>query len=83
MKWIKLFESYKDIKNILNELDDICLELNDIGILTNAFYHNKSNIISIDMDGVESVIKWGDIYDILDRIITYLVSSCLINSRNS
>ena len=40
MKYIKLFESFSSIEDLVQDAKDICLELNDANIRTECYYNN-------------------------------------------
>ena len=40
MKYLKLFESFNSIEELVNDAKDICLELNDDNIRTECYYNN-------------------------------------------
>lgn len=40
MKYLKLFESFNSIEELVNDANDICLELNDNNIRTECYYNN-------------------------------------------
>jgi len=40
MKYLKLFESFSSIEELVQEAKDICLELNDVNIRTECYYNN-------------------------------------------
>ena len=40
MKYLKLFESFSSIEDLVQEAKDICLELNDANIRTECYYNN-------------------------------------------
>ena len=40
MKYIKLFESFSSIDDLVQDAKDICLELNDVNIRTECYYNN-------------------------------------------
>jgi len=40
MKYLKLFESFNSIEELINDAKDICLELNDNNIKTDCYYNH-------------------------------------------
>ena len=40
MKYLKLFESFSSIEELVQDAKDICLELNDVNIRTECYYNN-------------------------------------------
>jgi len=40
MKYLKLFESFSSIEELVQDAKDICLELNDANIRTECYYNN-------------------------------------------
>lgn len=88
MKRIKLFENWNNIpQNIVRELEDICLELNDIDIQTECSWFPPLVILGTTSGGYISVgmekndigssnyidpINWNEISEIVDRIINYM-----------
>lgn len=91
MKHIKLFESWKEFfepNNIVRELEDICLELNDIDINTECYWFpplvilgtKSGGYISVgmeknDMDGdYIDAIAWSDISEVVERIMEFIES---------
>ena len=41
MKYLKLFESFSSIEDLVQDAKDICLELNDVNIRTECYYNNS------------------------------------------
>jgi effector-binding domain-containing protein len=41
MKYLKLFESFSSIEELVQEAKEICLELNDDNIRTDCYYNNS------------------------------------------
>jgi hypothetical protein len=103
MRYLKLFESFTSIDDLVQDAKDICLELNDDGITTKCYYNPpyviNSNIhpefISIGMERLVSdendyydVLSWGEINEVIDRLIYYFesnnwkLSSILIDGDN-
>jgi hypothetical protein len=41
MKYLKLFESFSSIDDLVQDAKDICLELNDANIRTECYYNNS------------------------------------------
>jgi hypothetical protein len=41
MKYLKLFESFSSIEELVQDAKDICLELNDVNIRTECYYNNS------------------------------------------
>jgi hypothetical protein len=40
MKYLKIFESFSSIEELVQDAKDICLELNDVNIRTECYYNN-------------------------------------------
>lgn len=91
MKHIKLFESWKGFfepNNIVRELEDICLELNDIDIHTECFWFPPLVILGTKSGGYISVgmekndmggdyiepMRWSDISEVVERIMEFIES---------
>ncbi len=62
---------YED-KNVVDDVKDICLELEDIGFTVNSNYQmsNKTRCLNISKDG--NVFKYTEIEDVVDRLKNYL-----------
>ena len=90
-KEAKLFESVDD-DLIISELEDICVELNDMNIITqcqynavNPKYPPSSSIrehISVELEKAGSDyneytedLKWGDIHDVILRVLEFMDSN--------
>ena len=92
MKNLKLFEDFnreESISNIVDEIKDICLELNDEYIYTECEYHiqNKHSreFISLGIEKADLIdydddLKWYQISDVVTRVIDYLESKGWKNS---
>jgi hypothetical protein len=90
MKWLKLFESWKGMfqpNNIVRELEDICLELNDIDINTEFSWFPSLVILGTKSGGYISVgmekhlddsndyidqMNWNEISEVVDKIIDFI-----------
>ena len=83
MKYLKLFENF-NVYDIIQNLKDICLELNDEGIQTecehngpNAKYAplpgQRENIVA-RVNGTDE-LKWSDINNVIFRMIDYMNDS--------
>jgi hypothetical protein len=81
MKYIKLFEKFLEPNSIVKELNDICIELNDIGIYTECSWFPPSVILGTKSGGYISVgmekyddsdyidtMNWNEISKVVDRI---------------
>lgn len=88
MKYLKKFEGLSTLpQEIVRNLNDICLELNDININTECEYFPKilvsgsisGGYISVGMEKVDftdynDALSWGDVSETIDRIIDYMKS---------
>mgnify|MGYP003342298514 CR=1 FL=1 len=87
MKYLKLFESFTTPEDIVNDLKDICLELNDNYIDVNCEYYPPKVVNSeiygdfislglekMDLTDYDDVLSWGDISEAIDRVLEYLNS---------
>lgn len=88
MKYLKTFEDVSTLpQEIVRNLNDICLELNDININTNCEYFPKMlvagtisggyisvGIEKVDFTDYNDVLSWGDVSETIDRIVDYMKS---------
>lgn len=88
MKYLKKFEGFSTLpQEIVRNLNDICLELNDININTECEYFPKMLVsgsisggyISVGMEKLDftdynDVLSWGDVSETIDRMIDYMKS---------
>lgn len=87
MKYLKLFESFSDPEEIVNELKDICLELGDNYVDVNCEYYPTKvvngqiygDFISLGLEKMDfhdynDVLCWGDVSETIDRVLEYLNS---------
>jgi len=87
MKYIKLFEKFLEPNSIVKELNDICIELNDIGIYTECSWFPPSVILGTKSGGYISVgmekhlddsndyidpMNWNEISEVVDIIIYFI-----------
>jgi hypothetical protein len=74
MKYLKTYESVKK-HEILQNIEDICLELNDNGFS----YHLNKNYGSFNIEIRKGTdydpdgFKWSEIEDVVERIKSYLI----------
>ncbi len=74
MKYLKLFnESQSD--SIIDDVEDICVELKDIGFQTgigipNRFYDKQLCYLSINRKG--QYFDYNEVSEVVDRLIRYL-----------
>ena len=75
MKYLKTYESVKN-HEILQNIEDICLELNDNGFS----YHinnNYGSFVDIEIrkgtDYDPNGFKWSEIEDVVERLKSYLI----------
>jgi hypothetical protein len=91
MKHLKLFEDYNTHpQSIVEELESICLELNDGGFRTECVWHRDSHYslehisVGIEKDSKEyeylygelpwHELRWGDISESVTRMVDYMES---------
>ena len=86
MKYLKLYESFESTSEVLNTINDICLELEDKGFEVNQSKLLESDslvIITIrkadayvDSNGVKigTSFKYDEIEEVVERIKDYIVS---------
>jgi hypothetical protein len=88
MKHLKLFEDYNTHpQSIVEELETICLELNDGGFRTECVWHRDSHYshehisVGIEKEDPEEYeylfgdsLRWGDISESVARMFDYMKS---------
>lgn len=91
MKYLKLFESFNSIEELVNDANDICLELNDNNIITECYYNNPyvvggeshPGFITVGMEksygdeewSYDDVLEWHQVEEVVDRLIEYFESN--------
>ena len=86
MKYIKLFESFSSIEDLVQDAKDICLELNDANIRTECYGKSHPGFIKVGMErteyedddmgyGLAGYLEWHEIEEVVDRLIEYFESN--------